>query len=119
MKCWSAGGAFQSVRPEKRIVCGGDEQKIMGDNEVENRQAIEADGEVENEIAEYGRREAAKMNDPKLPPRAEVEAHNLTHLPYRSWCKHCVRGRGKELPHEKAKRELEIHEFHFDWEFPG
>ena len=27
---------------------------------------------------------------PVLPSKAEVEHHNLTHLPYRSWCPHCV-----------------------------
>jgi len=77
------------------------------------------DDEVEKEVAEHGRRQAAKMNDPKVPSQAEVEAHNLTHLQFRSWCKHCVRGRGKELPHPQARRETDMPEFHFDWAFPG
>ena len=80
---------------------------------------LEMEDNVEQEMAEHGRREVAKMNNPTMPSRAEVETHNLTHLPYRSWCRHCVRGRGKELPHTKAARETEMHEFHFDWAFPG
>ena len=68
------------------------------------------EGEAE-EVAEHGRRQVAKMNSPKLPSRAEVEAHNLTHLPFRSWCRHCVRGRGKELSHGRAQRETEVPEF--------
>ena len=99
--------ARQSVRPIERIVCGKSEQ------------VVEADEDVEEEVAEHGRRELAKLKDPKLPSKAEVEYHNLSHLPYRSCCKHCVRGRGKELPHTKSKRETDMHEFHVDWAFPG
>ena len=35
---------------------------------------------------------------PVLPSEAEVEQHELTHLPFRSWCRHCVRAKGKESP---------------------
>ncbi len=31
---------------------------------------------------------------PKMPSASEVEEHCKTHLPYRSWCKFCVMGRG-------------------------
>ena len=34
---------------------------------------------------------------PILPSEAEVEAHNVSHLPFRSWCSACVRGRGPSL----------------------
>ena len=30
------------------------------------------------------------------PSEAEVEQHELTHLPFRSWCRHCVHDKGKE-----------------------
>ena len=36
---------------------------------------------------------------PTMPSQEEVEAHMLTHVPYRSWCKHCVRGKAKGKPH--------------------
>ena len=70
-------------------------------------------------MKEHGRREVQKMNDPKMPSKEEVEKHNMSHLPYRSWCRHCVRGKGKELAHKKANRETEMHKFHFDWVIPG
>ena len=62
-----------------------------------------------------------KLHDPKLPSRAEVDAHNLTHLPFRSWCRHCVRGRGQEESHRKCEaREGDgVPEIHFDFAFPG
>ena len=36
-----------------------------------------------------------------LPSREEVEAHNASHVPYRSWCPHCVNGKGKAGFHLK------------------
>ena len=33
------------------------------------------------------------------PTKAEKEEHEATHLLYRAWCKHCVRGRGMKTPH--------------------
>ena len=40
-----------------------------------------------------------KMLDPKLPSQSEIDFHMMTHLPYRSWCEHCVKGRAKEMSH--------------------
>eukprot|EP00959_Pyramimonas_sp_CCMP1952_P165256 3454316-Pyramimonas_sp.AAC.1 len=39
------------------------------------------------------------------PSREEVEAHNTTHLPHRSWCPHCVRGKARGRNHRRRKRE--------------
>ena len=43
------------------------------------------------------------------------------HIPYRSWCPHCVMGRGKEMDHRRRKAEEEggIPEYHMDYCFPG
>ena len=37
-----------------------------------------------------------------LPYDAEVEAHNVSHLPLRSWCSACVHGRGLSLGHRRV-----------------
>ena len=39
---------------------------------------------------------------PIEPTKQEREIHNLTHLPYRSWCPICVRAKGKQTPHRKG-----------------
>ena len=41
---------------------------------------------------EAGARKPAKVLNPQLPSKEEVEEHNMTHLPFRSWCQHCVKG---------------------------
>ena len=37
------------------------------------------------------------------PSKEEVELHNLTHLPYRSWCPHCVKGKAKRRHHRRKE----------------
>ena len=37
-------------------------------------------------------------NVPVRPGESEVEQHELTHLPFRNWCRHCVRAKGNEIP---------------------
>ena len=40
------------------------------------------------------------------PSEEEVRIHCLTHLPYRSKCPHCVRGRARRRNHKKKRRRL-------------
>ena len=39
------------------------------------------------------------------PSQKEIEDHERTHLPFRSWCKHCVFGKGQSHPHYKKEKE--------------
>ena len=45
--------------------------------------------------------------NPKGPSKQEREDHEQTHYPYRSWCKHCVKGRGREDRHNRKAKEDE------------
>ena len=64
---------------------------MVGDVEAEEQ---EADEEEQMEAAEV----RAKRG-PTEPTEAEMLKHEATHVPYRSWCQHCVRGRGRRKPH--------------------
>ena len=63
----------------------------------------EVAAEVEGEEGEEGR-EPRIGAVPNMPSKAEREQHELTHTPYRSWCEHCVRARGRNRPHQKGNR---------------
>ena len=109
---------FTTVRP--RWVCeagqGGVEQsEETGPFEGEEIEAI-GDDSTEN-----GRRNVRRLLDPKLPSAEEVRVHGLTHLPYRNWCPHCVRGRGREMDHQRKSEEDQggVPEYHMDYCFPG
>ena len=39
------------------------------------------------------------------PSGKEIEEHHRTHLPFRSWCKHCVFGKGQSHPHYQKEKE--------------
>ena len=76
------------------------------------------DGEVIEEIPEeFGTRALKKMQDPKVPKQEEIDEHNKVHLPYRSWCRHCVRGRGRAAAHQQSKEAHVTPEIHFDFLF--
>ncbi len=68
--------------------------------------------------------EAAKvktMPSPYQPAKQEIEEHNITHLPHRSWCRHCVRGRGKSQAHQQLDAESShvVPHVSFDYVFLG
>ena len=45
---------------------------------------------------------------PYTPTRQEIYEHEVTHLPYRPWCRHCVYGRGVATPHPKPDGKEKI-----------
>ena len=75
-----------------------------GVSECGDDQVLEFEGEPE---AEAGRRNTVKVQDPQLPSEEEVKCHELTHLPYRSWCSHCARenGRANNPPETEQRPE--------------
>ena len=73
----------------------------------------------EVEDLQRGERVPVRVQDPKLPTPQEIDEHNLTHLPYRSWCCHCVRGKGKTMEHRKGQHEKIVKELHVDYCFMG
>ena len=57
---------------------------------------------------------------PCSPTRAEREAHETTHLPFRSWCEVCVQGRMDNPQHRRLEHHAEDHrlpEVHLDYAF--
>ena len=44
--------------------------------------------------------------DPGKPTDNQIEEHRMTHLPYRSWCRWCVLGRGRGLQHRARAGSL-------------
>ena len=71
------------------------------------------------EETQPGERRTRKVLSPIEPTEQEIAEHNLTHLPFRNWCRHCARGRGTELPHRKSPGERVLPEVHFDFCFMG
>ena len=47
------------------------------------------------------------LTSPSTASRQEVLEHNISHCPFRAWCKHCVAGKAKSMPHKKEKDRME------------
>ena len=46
-----------------------------------------------------------KMNPTvHTPTRDEIEEHNRTHCPFAPWCKHCIKGRGRNSQHRSGAK---------------
>lgn len=56
----------------------------------------------ESEVLDESENQEAGINKPKhpsTPNEAEKRSHDLTHWPYRSWCKICVQCLARDDPH--------------------
>ena len=71
----------------------GDERRGGQREEAQGRESGQAEGESRVPIFK---------RNPKDPTTEEITAHAKTHFPYRSWCPHCVRGRGRNDPHKRT-----------------
>ena len=65
-------------------------------------------------------RPAAQPPKPRIPNRAERELHDLTHVPYQSWCEVCTMSRGKEdkfagISDEQAERPRPVVQLDFGY----
>ena len=82
-----------------------DEEEQRGDC-VEVHEDMQDDDQERKGVVAQGER-ARPLPQPRLPTRQEVQEHELTHVPYRSWCVHCVRGAGRSDAHRRGTRQDE------------
>ena len=115
----STDNTRESIVNERPKCDGGVEDSEAGAENAREEFEREETGNVVSEDEATEQRHMKKIKDPLLPTQEEIEYHNLTHLPYRDWCPHCIRGRGKQEAHYKAKGERTMHELCFDYCFLG
>ena len=73
----------------------GDAADAKGGSEVDD-----ADGKMKDrEDVEGEARRPKPAARPYTPTKEEVREHEVTHLPFRPWCRHCVFGKGCSSPH--------------------
>ena len=71
--------------------------------------------EESDEWEEFGNRHVVRKHDPRQPSQQEKEEHEMTHLPFRSWCRHCIMVRGREEDCRKSmEEERQIPEVHLN-----
>ena len=69
-------------------------------SKTESEQGEEREDEDAADKDDEEAQEPVTRKAPKGPTKEEKEKHEATHLPFREWCQHCVRGRGRNKPHK-------------------
>jgi len=67
--------------------------------EVEEKDEAVSEGEGEEGI------KAAIGESEKLLSKEEVSMHMVNHIPFRSWCSHCVKGKSSGNQHGRRRRD--------------
>ena len=76
------------------------------EGEHEPDQGAHSDEEGRAQEGEEGRTAAKPRTAPRVSQK-EREEHELTHTPFRAWCRHCVRGRARNTSHKAKEAEEE------------
>ena len=102
-----------SVRPNVYNV-GDDEEMADEEGRIEDEAQVSLRENEEGEKEEKGE-EARYIKGKKpvrQPTKEEYDEHMRTHLPFRKWCPHCVKGKRKNDPRradkEKEKQEIPL-----------
>ena len=82
---------------------GIDEERVSNENRFRGSDHRDARGSadaapVQGENEEQEVIEVRKLPDVSMPCAAEINQHNLTHLPFRDWCPYCVQGKAVTYP---------------------
>ena len=80
---------------------------------------VDKDDENMKIEVEAGRRRPDRMAAPEEPTAQERAEHMFTHMPLRSLCRHCIRGRSKEELCRQGQGHPEHPEVHMDNLFMG
>ena len=96
-----SGGMGAYDGGSRREILVGDVQDDGVDQREGQGGEAQTQGELEETPASEECQPARSATIPTKPSTAEVEAHRETHLPYRSWCEHCVRGRALGVGHPR------------------
>ena len=92
-----------SGTPRVRVFsCGAPNNEVAAENEIiEEFEPEDEDNRKEGEEAE----EPRGLRAPLKVSKEQRDAHEITHTPYRAWCRHCVRARGGNAPHRTRTEE--------------
>lgn len=100
---------------DQREPAGVQDQERGRDDGLSQDMATGEDDEAEEGRVAHRAREAQRVS------QREKDEHELTHTPFRAWCRSCVRGRAKNTAHTKKtedeKFEMQVPRISMDYFF--
>ena len=119
------GGEGDLFGEERESEAGDQEEEVPdipeheADQGEENPEGADEAGQVE-EISEGEAEDMAPKRispDPGLPTEAEIDDHEVDHVPFRRWCEECVEGRGTGEQHRSREGPHAVPTIAFDYLF--
>ena len=119
------GGEGDLFGEERESEAGDQEEEVPdipedeADQGEENPEGADEAGKVE-EIFEGEAEDMAPKRispDPGLPTEAEIDDHEVDHVPFRRWCEECVEGRGTGEQHRSREGPHAVPTIAFDYLF--
>ncbi|CAE7551092.1 unnamed protein product [Symbiodinium sp. CCMP2592] len=104
-----AATEYYNLFPEPEVFpihSDGEEDEARPFGNGEPRQAEPASGSAQPGGEEAQR--AKPLRAPPVPTPQMVAEHEVTHIPYRSWCPACVAGRGRAYSHHHEGRDSTV-----------
>ena len=90
------------------------------EEEIDKRDATEVlePTEGDDELLKEGK-PVKVLRGPVRPTKLEMEEHEHSHIPFRSWCPHCMRGKSKASGHRSSNCAREKPIVSVDYAFLG
>ena len=79
---------------------------VVDDKEDGDQRDRSTEVNVEEQIEDEARQPNVPLSIGR-PTKREMEEHCVSHWPFRSWCRHCVRGRAVSSSHRRKTAEAE------------
>ena len=96
--------------------------KTKTGNEARKEVCVTRIDEVDDveEEEELGARNTTRKHCLRQPSEQERFEHEMTHLPFRNWCRQCIKGREREEDCRKAiEEERQVPEIRLDYMYMG
>jgi len=98
----------------------GEDEDMADEKEEDIEEPKSAEKDIIDKEGEEKEEEARNIKGKKLirqPNQEEYDEHMRTHMPFRKWCPHCVKGKRKNDPHKTPleKEDQEIPTMSWDY----
>ena len=91
------------------------DRQWTGSTNFEEEATYKYEYDTDNEDESQQAQRAKGMKAPQQPTRQERLEHELTHLPYRSWCPICVKSKGRTNNHPKQASKQPVIQVDFTY----
>ena len=99
---WAAGAGELAAQEDEGEEAVGEKDAQLGEPIVGKNKSMTLGTEGGRALT------PVPLSSPKEPTATERRLHELTHLPYASWCPHCVSCRRPNTQHRSSKQERSL-----------